>query len=234
MYPENARDSEWLLKYADLSLYHAKSEGRGNFQFYDSTLHKRIERKMTLHSELRKAIRQEQFTLYYQPKVDLNSRAIVGMEALLRWDHPELGMISPGEFIPIAEESGDIIEIGDWAIKSACLQTKQWQQAGWTDLLVSVNVSVRQIQHSDFVDMVKARLQESGLAPDYLEIELTESIVQNLEVSTQVLDELKKIGVTVSIDDFGTGYSSFSVLQQLPLDVIKIDRSFTTWLTKPL
>lgn len=226
IYPDNGDNSELILKNADTSMYLAKSKGRNSFEFYSSELNDAISRKIKIENELRKAIISNQFALYYQPKVDLKSRKIVGMEALLRWQHPELGFVSPVEFIPIAEETGQIVSIGEWVLKTACKQTKDWQYAGLTELCVSVNVSVQQFKHSDFIKTVKKTLQEVNLDAKYLELEITESIIQNLKDSTRILSELKLIGVKTSIDDFGTGYSSLYVLKKLPIDTIKIDKSF--------
>ncbi|MBY0121498.1 EAL domain-containing protein [Bacillus sp. S/N-304-OC-R1] len=226
MYPDNGEDSDALLKNADTSMYLAKSRGRNRFKFYSSELNEVISRKMKIENELRKAIANEQFTLHYQTKVDLVTGKIVGMEALLRWEHPELGSISPLEFIPIAEETGQIVSIGEWVLKSACQQMKVWQLAKFPPLRLSVNVSVRQFQHSLFVDNVKTALQEAGLDSKFLELEITESIMQNITETTRILNELRTIGVKTSLDDFGTGYSSLYALKKLPIDSIKIDKSF--------
>lgn len=226
LYPENGVNSETLLKYADMSMYLAKSKGRNNFQFYSSELNEALLRTLEIENELKKAIKNDDFTLYYQPKVNLKTREIVGMEALLRWNNSRLGFVSPAEFIPIAEETGQIVAIGEWVLKTACKQMKEWQRAGFTSLRMSVNVSVFQFQHSDFIMTVKTALEENELDAKYLEVEITESIMQNIVDSMRILNELKSIGVKTSIDDFGTGYSSLSVLKRLPIDAIKIDKSF--------
>lgn len=226
LYPENGVNSETLLKYADMSMYLAKSKGRNNFQFYSSELNEALLRTLEIENELKKAIKNDDFTLYYQPKVNLKTREIVGMEALLRWKNSRLGFVSPAEFIPIAEETGQIVAIGEWVLKTACKQMKEWQKAGFSSLRMSVNVSVFQFQHSDFIMTVKTALAENELDAKYLEVEITESIMQNIVDSMRILNELKSIGVKTSIDDFGTGYSSLSVLKKLPIDAIKIDKSF--------
>lgn len=226
IYPENGEDSETLLQNADAAMYLAKARGKNNFQFYDSDLNEQISRKMELEQGLRKAIESNELTLCYQPKVDLHTGEIIGSEALLRWKHPELGDISPSEFIPIAEETGQIVSIGEWVLRKACKQNILWQEGGFPSLCISVNVSVRQFQHSDFVKIVRNVLQETGLHPQFLELEITESIMQNVKESRDVLKGLRALGVGTSIDDFGTGYSSLHILKELPIDSIKIDKSF--------
>lgn len=226
MYPENAANPDSLLKNADAAMYLAKEKGKNNYQFYCSQLNETMNRKMLLETELRNAIEKNQLQLYYQPKIDLKTRKLVGMEALLRWQHPTLGVIAPSEFIPIAEESRQIISIGEWVLLTACKQNKLWQNSGLPHLSVSVNVSVRQFQDSDFLLTVKRVIAESGLDPQYLELEITESIMQNMNESLLILTGLRKLGVKLSIDDFGTGYSSLHVLKELPIDTLKIDKSF--------
>jgi EAL domain-containing protein (putative c-di-GMP-specific phosphodiesterase class I) len=181
---------------------------------------------MELENSLRKAIEQNQLQLHYQPQVEIASGDIVGVEALTRWKHPEYGFVAPVEFIPLAEETGLIVPLGKWILHQACLQNKAWQNAGLIKVPVAVNISVRQLQDDDFVSAVGSILQETGLDPSYLELEITESIMYNIERSTVILNELKKLGVKISIDDFGTGYSSLSYLKHLPIDKIKIDKSF--------
>ncbi|MDF2859285.1 MAG: GGDEF-domain containing protein, partial [Neobacillus sp.] len=224
--PKSRCNTGDLFKHADAAMYLAKESGKNNFRFYNSELNKVMTRKVIIETELRMAIEKDQFSLFYQPKVDLQTMKIVGMEALLRWEHPELGMISPLEFIPIAEETGQIVPIGEWVLKKACIQNRIWQEKGFSHLCVSVNVSVRQFEHSDFVMTVKKVLQDTRLSPQFLEIEITESIMQNIRESTDILHKLRKLGVKASIDDFGTGYSSLHILQKLPIDTIKIDKSF--------
>ncbi|WP_226671211.1 putative bifunctional diguanylate cyclase/phosphodiesterase [Metabacillus litoralis] len=226
MYPENGHTFGKLLKHADAAMYLAKENGKNTFHFYNESLHKLLAQKMKLENGLRKAIENKEFHLVYQPKVELHSGKIIGVEALLRWEHPKLGSISPMEFIPIAEETGQIIHVGQWVLKEACRQTKLWQENGLANLSVSVNVSVRQFQDSSFINKVSSILKETGLNPQLLELEITESIMQDINHSIDVLTKLRHLGVKVSIDDFGTGYSSLNVLKELPIDTIKIDKSF--------
>ncbi|MDI4649861.1 putative bifunctional diguanylate cyclase/phosphodiesterase [Cohnella hashimotonis] len=226
IYPDNGCTSNDLLKYADAAMYLAKESGKNSFRFYNTELHAIMARKMKLEHELRRAIERNQFKLHYQPKVELRTKRIIGMEALLRWEHPELGVVSPAEFIPVAEESGQIVAIGDWVLERACEQNKSWQDKGFPPLCVSVNVSVRQFQHREFLMSVRSVLQRTGLPAAYLELEITESIMQNVKESTDVLRALRRMGISISIDDFGTGYSSLFIIPKLPVDTIKIDKSF--------
>ncbi|MFD2446895.1 putative bifunctional diguanylate cyclase/phosphodiesterase [Bacillus sp. CGMCC 1.16607] len=226
LFPENGRDAETLLKNADTAMYLAKERGKNNYQFFDSKLDELKVRRMQIESGLRRAIEHHEFTLFYQPKVELQTGKMTGMEALLRWEHPQLGPISPGEFIPIAEETGQIVAIGEWVLRSACLQNKKWQDKGFSAICVSVNVSVLQFQHSHFIKIVRNVLEESRLHPKYLELEITESIMQDIQESTSILNDLRTLGVRTSLDDFGTGYSSLHILKKLPIDTIKIDKSF--------
>ncbi|MFI8575593.1 EAL domain-containing protein [Rossellomorea aquimaris] len=226
MYPKDGEDQESLIKHADTAMYLAKDRGKNNYQFYFPELEKASSRNMELENGLRKVLELKQLTLHYQPKVDLETLDIIGVEALLRWEHPELGMVSPCEFIPLAEETGLIIPIGEWVLREACQQSKEWEKNGLGIIPIAVNISVRQIKDDGFVDMVKETLSELQLQPDRLELEITESIMQDFEKSTNVLNKLKKLGVIISMDDFGTGYSSLNNLRYLPIDSIKIDKSF--------
>lgn len=231
LYPDNGQTSEVLLKNADTSMYLAKSKGRNQYKFYSPDLSNKMARKMMIENELGRAIPREQLILYYQPKVDLQTKEIVGIEALLRWKHPELGFVSPDEFIPIAEETGMIVPIGDWVLYEACKKLIVWQQQGYSHLCMSINVSVSQFRHKGFIQNVERIIHETGVNPADIELEITESIMQNLANSTRILHELRRIGIKTSIDDFGTGYSSLSVLKKLPIDAIKVDRSFIQDLT---
>lgn len=230
-YPEDGFDEETLIKHADTAMYHAKDKGKNNFQFYHSNLNSHTTRIMELENNLRKAIQLNQFMLHYQPQVDLKTGTIVGAEALLRWHHPELGIIPPNEYIPLAEETGLIVPLGKWILKTACLQNMQWQHSGKRPIPVSVNISVRQLQEEDFVKYTKQVLEETQLNPQYLDLEITESVMQEIESSIKILTELKSIGVCISIDDFGKGFSSLSYLRHLPIDQIKIDKSFVDDIT---
>lgn len=233
IYPEHGEDPELLFKNADAAMYLAKEQGKNNFQFYNPSLHDLLFRKMNLENGLRRAIEKKQFSLHYQSKVDMRTGKMVGMEALLRWEHPEFGIVSPAEFIPVAEETGQIVSIGEWVLKTACEQTKRWQNAGLPLIYLSVNVSVRQFQQNDFIQTVRNILQETHLDAHFLELEITESIIQNLKQSTEILHDLRVLGVRTSIDDFGTGYSSLYVLKTLPVDLIKLDKSFIDDLNDP-
>lgn len=226
MYPEDGEDEETLIRQADTAMYLAKDRGKNNFQFYHPQLNSLSLRKMELETALRKAIEQESFTIHYQPQVDLKTGMIVGVEALLRWVHPTHGFISPGEFIPLAEETGLIVPLGKWVLQEACRQNKQWRDAGLSDIPVSINISVRQMQEEDFIECVERVVQELGVIPSCVELEITESIIQNIDESLLILNQLKELGFKLSIDDFGTGYSSLSYLKHLPIDKIKIDKSF--------
>ncbi|WP_435992508.1 bifunctional diguanylate cyclase/phosphodiesterase [Rossellomorea sp. LjRoot5] len=226
MYPKDGKEQESLIKHADTAMYLAKEQGKNNYQFYYPELEKASSRNMEIENGLRKVLEFDQLCLHYQPKVDLDTRNIIGVEALIRWEHPTLGMVSPAEFIPLAEETGLIIPIGEWVLREACKQSKEWEETGKGSIPVAVNISVRQIKDGGFVEMVKEILSEYEFEPNRLELEITESIMQDFEISTNVLNQLKKVGVMISMDDFGTGYSSLSNLRHLPIDSIKIDKSF--------
>jgi diguanylate cyclase (GGDEF)-like protein/PAS domain S-box-containing protein len=226
MYPSDGTEEETLIKLADIAMYLAKESGKNNYQYYSSKLSGLSSRKMELENGLRKAIEQNQLLLYYQPQVEIETGEIVGIEALVRWLHPEHGLIPPNEFIPLAEETGLIVPLGKWILQEACEQNKKWQNAGLSSIPVAVNISVRQLQDDYFVEAVANILKATGLESQYLELEITESIMYNIDRSTIILNELKKLGVKISIDDFGTGYSSLSYLKHLPIDKIKIDKSF--------
>ncbi|MCM2534022.1 EAL domain-containing protein [Neobacillus pocheonensis] len=226
LYPCDGADEETLIKHADTAMYQAKERGKNNFRFYSSNLNGIPIRKMELENGLRKALEQNQFMLFYQPQVKLTTGEIVGIEALIRWQHPGHGFIAPAEFIPLAEETGLIVPIGKWILRKACEQMKAWQNAGFPHIPVAVNVSVRQFQDEHLIDYISGILDQVGLEAKYLELEITESIMQNIEKSTIILNQLKEIGVLLSVDDFGTGYSSLSYLKHLPIDKIKIDKSF--------
>ncbi|QHJ71345.1 putative bifunctional diguanylate cyclase/phosphodiesterase [Planococcus halotolerans] len=226
LFPGHGTTSEDLLKNADAAMYLSKEKGKNMFSFYNAELNKNMMRKMDIENHLVKAMELHQLSLCYQPKVNLKTQEIVGMEALLRWKHPEMGWISPAEFIPVAEETGQIVSIGKWVLEEACRQNKLWQDQGLPSLKVSVNVSVLQFQNGKFIKTVKSILRDTQLPPQFLELEITESIMQNIAESTEVLEQLGKLGVKTSIDDFGTGYSSLHVLQKLPIDTLKIDKAF--------
>jgi len=227
VFPDDAPDEMSLMTHADLAMYHAKEEGKNNFQFYDGRLETMSLERLTLETQLRRAIERNELSLHYQAKLDLARNAIAGVEALLRWTSPELGAVSPAKFIPLAEESGLILSIGKWVLRSACAQCVQWQSAGLPPVHVSVNLSPRQLSDPELVDAVRDVLAETGLKPDLLELEVTESsVMHNVERALEVLSALKRMGVRLAIDDFGTGYSSLAQLKRFPIDTLKVDRSF--------
>ncbi|MDR4947180.1 EAL domain-containing protein [Neobacillus cucumis] len=225
IFPEDGKTVETLIKRADFAMYQAKKEGKNNFKFYSSNNQASNINPLKLEMDLHKAVEQEELLLHYQPKVSLKTGKIVGVEALIRWNHPEWGQVSPGSFIPIAEETGLIIPIGEWALYTACKQNKEWQQKGF-HTTISVNLSAKQFTLSNLDETVAKILNETRLEPRYLELEITESITANIERTITTLQKLKKIGVRISIDDFGTGFSSLNDLQKFPLDTLKIDQSF--------
>ncbi len=220
------KDGEELLKNADAAMYQAKFLGRSNFQFFTQDLAYKLNKKVALENDLRKAIQKEEFILHYQPQIDITTGKMIGLEALIRWVHPKLGVISPLDFIPLAEETGLIIPIGEWVLRQACYQNKIWQEAGCEPIPISVNVSIMQFRQKDFVNLVEKVLQETNLAPKYLELEITESMTIDITYTEMVLISLKELGIKVSMDDFGVGYSSLSYLRRLPINKLKIDQSF--------
>ncbi|MBD2359153.1 EAL domain-containing protein [Tolypothrix sp. FACHB-123] len=232
LFNDNSPDAETLIQHADAALYHAKDAGRNNYQFYTPSLSTRTPAFLTLEKSLRYALEREEFMLYYQPRVNIITGQITGMEALLRWQHPEMGLVAPNIFIPLAEESGLIVPIGEWVIRTACKQNKAWQDAGFPKMTIAVNLSPKQFRQPNLVDTLTSILQETDLAPQYLDLEITESTaIEDLEFTRTVLQNLKQMGVYLSIDDFGTGHSSLSRLQLLPLHHLKIDKSFIQDLT---
>jgi diguanylate cyclase (GGDEF)-like protein/PAS domain S-box-containing protein len=227
IYPDDGDSVDSLVKNADIAMYHVKEMGRNNFAFFSQAKSAVYSNRMGLENELRRAVSNNEFELYYQPQINTYSGAITGMEALIRWNHPERGMLAPGEFIPLAEESGLIGMIGDWVLKTACNQSAIWRDAGLPPVRMGVNLSVQQIEQHDFVDKVKRALQDAGLESDTLDLEITESAMMNdIDNSQEKLRQLAKLGVQISIDDFGTGYSSLAYLKDLPITTIKIDQSF--------
>ncbi|HWS71086.1 MAG TPA: EAL domain-containing protein, partial [Thermoanaerobaculia bacterium] len=227
IFPEDGQDAEALLKNADNAMYRAKSQGRNMFQMATQELNRSTEERMTLESGLHRALEEQQFVLHYQPQVDVRTMQIVGMEALLRWQHPERGLIAPGGFIPVAEERGLIVEIGEWVLRTACAEAVRLREAGFPQLRVAVNLSARQFREAALVEMVRSALADSGLDARCLELEITESVaMENVQLTLQVLTSLRALGIAIAIDDFGTGHSSLSYLKRFPIDTLKIDRSF--------
>ena len=226
-FPTHGVDVDTLLKRADVAMYRAKSVGHNTYRVYDNKMSQSLNAYMTLGGGLRRAIENQEFELYYQPKVRLSDQFTVGAEALIRWQHPEFGMISPDRFIPIAEETGLILPLGEWVIRSACKQLQKWREQGYPDISLSVNLSGRQFMQSDLVSMVKQVLQETGVNPKNLELELTESMLMaDADKTIEKLHGFRALGLSLSIDDFGTGYSSLAYLKKFPIQTLKIDRSF--------
>ena len=218
-----------LVKNADAALHHAKREGRNNFQYYAAQMNAMAWQRLTLETELRRALEREEFRLHYQPKVGLADGRIVGMEALLRWQSAGRGLVPPGEFIPLLEETGLILPVGEWILHTACRQARAWQAAGFKDIGIAVNLSMLQFRQTDFAGMVLGILEQNNLEPGLgaIELELTESmLMNNADGTIATLNALHEKGVRFSINDFGTGYSSLSYLKRLPISSIKIDRSF--------
>jgi diguanylate cyclase (GGDEF)-like protein/PAS domain S-box-containing protein len=232
IYPDDGADVEELVKNSDTAMYRAKEQGRDNYQLYTPAMNARALERLHLENGLRKAMAQNELVVYYQPLVDLRSGRIEGVEALVRWQHPELGLVAPSEFIPIAEATGLIVPIGPWVLRTACAQVHAWHEAGHPNLCVSVNLSARQFQHPSLPEEIRAVLKETGLDARCLDLEITEtSAMQNAELTTSILNEIKALGVRISIDDFGIGYSSLSYLKRLPINTLKIDQSFVRDIT---
>jgi len=229
IHPQYGKDSETLIKNADMAMYRAKRQGRNTYRFYTTTMegNGKASQHLAMETNLRHALDREEFLLHYQPLIDMKSGRVIALEALLRWCHPERGLIQPEEFIPLAEENGMIVPLGEWVLSTACRQNKEWQEAGLPLASVSVNLSARQFRQKSFVGKVANILAQSQLDPKFLELELTESLLfESNGASTNRLKELKALGIKISIDDFGTGYSSLSYLKCFPIDTLKIDRSF--------
>jgi len=226
-FPNDGVTSEALMKNADVAMYRAKELGRNNYQFYLADMNARSFERLALETSLRRAIEHHELELYYQPLIEAGAGKVIGMEALVRWNHPDLGLVHPAQFIPLAEETGMIISIGEWVLRSACSQARAWHKEGYAPLRVSVNLSARQFRQVDFVGSVRKILFETDFDPHNLELEVTESmLMHNIEENILILDELKAMGISIAVDDFGTGYSSLNYLKRLPIDTLKIDRSF--------
>jgi diguanylate cyclase (GGDEF)-like protein len=227
LFPHDGNESQSLLKNAGSALYRAKKSGGDDYRFYTEDMNSKASKQFALETSLRHAIDNEEFVLHYQPRMAVDSLKITGVEALVRWQHPQLGLLSPIEFIPLAEDNGLILPIGEWVLRTACRQNREWQERGFNAIRVGVNVSARQFQQQHLAEIVLQILDETGLAPKYLDLELTESsIMSNAQATIDVLARLKAMDVTISIDDFGTGFSSLSYLKRLPIDALKIDKSF--------
>jgi len=231
-YPCDGTPADSLIEHADIAMYRAKKLGRNNFQFYTPAMNEESLERVRIESGLRSALERNEFVLHYQPQVDLQTGRIVGMEALIRWQHPELGMVPPSRFVGVAEDTGLIVQIGAWVMRTACAQNKAWQDAGLGKLRVAVNLSARQFSAADLLPGIEAALRDTGLDASCLELELTESLfMSDITPAVELLHRMKALGVKLSIDDFGTGYSSFSYLSRFPIDVLKIDRSFVSDIT---
>ena len=227
IYPEDGEDTETLIKNADTAMYHAKENGRNNFQFFKAEMNLKAVERQSLEGGLRRALEREEFLLHYQPKVNLDTGEITGVEALIRWRQPHRGLVPPSQFVPIAEDCGLILQIGRWVLREACRQARAWQDAGLPPVPITVNVSAVEFRDKGFVESVRTSLSETGLEARYLGLELTEGVLmEDAESTAAVLQELKVMGVHLAVDDFGTGYSSLSYLRQFPIDVLKIDQSF--------
>lgn len=226
MFPKDGYDLETLIKCSDIALYRVKEQGRGTYQFYRPGMKQAAPHSMRIETSLRKAVKQQEFMLFYQPQVNLDTEQIESFEALIRWNHPQKGFIPPGEFIPIAEETGLIISIGNWVIEEVCRQIAEWNEHGYGYKTVAVNLSTRQFQQLRLVEHIEECIIKSGIPSGCLEIEITEGALHDSRETIKVLNELKRIGVKIAVDDFGTGYSSLSYLKSFPIDSLKIDQSF--------
>jgi diguanylate cyclase (GGDEF)-like protein/PAS domain S-box-containing protein len=227
LYPKDGATSASLMRHADIAMYRAKELGRHGFQFFAPELNARMQERLDLESALRCAIENQEFVLYFQPQVEIHRCQIVGAEALIRWNHPTKGVVSPSEFIALAEETGLIVPIGAWVIQTACHQLQKWHAQRLDDLCIAVNLSARQFVQEGLVTLVRDALKSNGVSPQYLELEITESaVMQDPQRAMDILRELKQIGVRIALDDFGTGYSSLNYLKRFPIDVVKIDQSF--------
>ena len=232
VYPEDGDNSEVLFRNADTAMYAAKRNGKNQFQFYNATMNENARDRLMMESQLRNALEHNELQLHYQPQVELDNGFVIGVEALLRWQNEKLGNVPPDVFIPIAEDSGLIISIGEWVLRTACTQLKAWQDTGVPVVRVAVNISVRQFMYPGFLQLVRQVLEDTGLPPESLELEITESLLmQDVESAIHIMNDLKATGIQIAIDDFGTGYSSLSYLKRFPIDRLKVDKAFVQDIT---
>ncbi|MDX2273293.1 MAG: EAL domain-containing protein [Cyanobacteriota bacterium] len=227
LYPDDGSSSDQLLKNSDIARHQAKESGRNTYQFYDATVNSQLQERLYLEQELREAISRQQLHLHYQPKIELAQLQVLSLEALLRWHHPTLGWVSPGKFIPIAEDSDLILSIGEWVLRTACQQFRRWKQAGLPPVSIAVNLSARQFRQPHLVEVIHQIIAETEMDISYLELELTESILmENIEQAIAITEQLHQMGIRLALDDFGTGYSSLNYLRRFPIHTLKIDQSF--------
>jgi diguanylate cyclase (GGDEF)-like protein len=233
IYPVNGEDEQTLIKNADVAMYFAKEQGKNNYQFYSKNIQSTANERLSIETNLRLALERKEFSLKYQARLDFETGTITGVEALLRWNNPYLGSVTPTQFIPVAEETGLIVPIGRWVMKTACAQNVTWQNQGLPPVCMAVNLSLRQLMDDNLLEDIRVILKESGMAPNLLELEITESMVMNNPTRLiAVLTKIKELGLRLAIDDFGTGYSSLAQIKHFPIDTLKVDRSFIRNLTK--
>lgn len=232
VYPDDGLDAETLIKNADTAMYQAKENGRQSYQFFKPAMNTRAVERQSIEESLRRALERQEFALHYQPKVNLRTGEIVGAEALIRWTHPTRGSVSPGQFIPVAEDCGLIVPISQWVLREACKQTRAWADAGLPAVTIAVNISAMEFRQEGFLEDIFVALKETNLDPRSLELEITEGILmKRAESAASILQVLRAAGVRIALDDFGTGYSSLSYLRKFPIDALKIDQSFVRQIT---